>query len=361
MNQTEKNVNIELLRTVSMLMILTLHYFAQGQVLELTERSAGVTWYLVWAIEAFCLVSVNLYMLISGYFLSTKTYSWRRLLSFYATILFYTVVLTIICYSTGLAKVNFDSLTSTFPIVAGRGNWYVTVYVVVLTVSPLLNVVAQTLEKAVYRRLMYILFVLFSLIPSVICWVDQFDLQKGYSVLWFVYLYLLAAYIRRFGVKIKIGFALPMILSLVILPLVKYVIVIFFSSTAIEKAQYALYGYNAFPVFLASVAIFCLVVNSDRRIKSKVLSAIIFYLGKTSFGVFFIHSFVLLREKLWIGLGSKFYIGSPLQFVHCACCVLSVYLICSLIDTVKSTIFRYLWIDRLIKRISGKLDEKFSL
>ena len=65
----ERQLNYELLRIIAMLMIVSLHYLGKGGLLGNPARqdmtAAG---YTAWLAEAFCLVAVNVYVLISGYF-----------------------------------------------------------------------------------------------------------------------------------------------------------------------------------------------------------------------------------------------------------------------------------------------------
>lgn len=360
MKNESKNVRIEALRFISMLMILILHYFNQGNVLELTYSNMP-SFSLIWIVEGICYISVNIYMLISGYFLSDKNYSWRRLLSFYATVFFYSISLTVGLLVFHKTTLDYKSLLSVFPIVGSRSNWFVSVYFAVLLISPILNLIINSINQITYKRMMIILFVLFSVIPTVFFWSDQFDLNDGYSILWYSYLYLLAAYIKRYGIKFKVSTLLLMFSTIFILPISKITIMLKFSTTPLEIANNMFYAYNSFPVFLASLSVFLCAIRKEARIESRWYDKIFLYLGKVSFGVFFIHSFVLIRTKLWVFLGSEKYIGSPIQLVHCLVSILIVYAVCSVVDTCKSLIFKYCKIDSLIMRISKRLDERFSL
>ena len=67
--QTDRQTGIELLRIVTMLMIIGLHYLLFGGPLF---HAKGLNQKLAWFIEAFFFVAVNCYVLISGYFLVTK-------------------------------------------------------------------------------------------------------------------------------------------------------------------------------------------------------------------------------------------------------------------------------------------------
>ncbi len=357
---TKKNVRIELLRFVSMLMILVLHYFNQGNVLTLTDKGTPA-YPLVWSVEGICYISVNIYMLISGYFLSDKKYSWRRLLSFYSTVFFYSLILTAILVATNKVNLDLKTVLSVFPIVGSRSNWFVSVYFAVLLISPLLNLIINSIDKTKYTMMLIVLFVLFSVFPTLFFWSDQFDLNDGYSILWYSYLYLVSAYIKRYGIQLKTSLLVIMLFSITILPLSKIMISLFLSSTPLAIAENMFYAYNAFPVFFSALALFVLTIRKDEATEKHWYNTIVLFLGKVSFGVFFIHSFVLIRDRLWVFLGSEAYIGSALQLLHAMICILLVYAVCSIVDFGKTLFFKYCGIDSLILRVSKHLDEHFSL
>lgn len=68
----KRNYGVEMLRIVSMMMIILLHYFNFGGGLHNCAEGTA-SWYLVWLCEAICFCSVNCYVLISGYFQSAST------------------------------------------------------------------------------------------------------------------------------------------------------------------------------------------------------------------------------------------------------------------------------------------------
>ena len=79
MKEAGRNSNMELLRIVSMLMVLSLHYLLFGNVLS-RSTVGGAAYYACWTVEAIGHISVDCYMLISGYFLSRKQFTSRRIL-----------------------------------------------------------------------------------------------------------------------------------------------------------------------------------------------------------------------------------------------------------------------------------------
>ena len=86
-------MNLELLRCIAMMMVVALHFLGKGGLLgDLSQKNLGVTEMVAWALESFCIVAVNVYMLISGYFLCQSGFKLSRLFQLLMQIWFYSVV-----------------------------------------------------------------------------------------------------------------------------------------------------------------------------------------------------------------------------------------------------------------------------
>ncbi len=66
-----RNANIELLRIISMFMVLVLHALNWSGALNYTS---GICYWVYWWMEALAIVAVNVFMLISGYFQINGTF-----------------------------------------------------------------------------------------------------------------------------------------------------------------------------------------------------------------------------------------------------------------------------------------------
>ena len=63
----KRNIGLDLLRILSMFMVLILHLLGKGGMLE--KESNSQIYYLIYNfMEILCIVAVNCYVLISGYF-----------------------------------------------------------------------------------------------------------------------------------------------------------------------------------------------------------------------------------------------------------------------------------------------------
>lgn len=93
----ERNYGIDLLRIVSMMMVVLLHVLGQGGILDgsdpLTVKSETA-----WLLEIGAYSAVNIYAMISGYVGYGRKYKYSGLVYLYFQVLFYTVPTTIIFY-----------------------------------------------------------------------------------------------------------------------------------------------------------------------------------------------------------------------------------------------------------------------
>ena len=94
-------------------------------------------------LEAFCLVAVNVYVLISGYFLSEAQFAWRRVMTVICQTLFYTILIPpalALCGILPLSELTdvYRLQKGVFPVQSGH-YWFVSAYVVMCLLSPFLN------------------------------------------------------------------------------------------------------------------------------------------------------------------------------------------------------------------------------
>ena len=71
----------------------------------------------------------------------------------------------------------------------------------------------------------------------------------------------------------------------------------------LRKLTEVLYAYDAFPVLITAILVFDFFVGV--KIDSDQANKVIRLFGKTSFAVFYIHTFVLWGEIIWTALGSE--------------------------------------------------------
>lgn len=204
MTKTKRLANLELLRCVAMMMVVVLHYLGKGGLLDdLTGERLGSVGTAAWLLESFCIVAVNVYMFISGYFLCTSSFKLSRLLQLWLQVWFYSVAFGVIGALTGVVtETTVDThyfLTLLFPVTMGH-YWFMTAYVFLYLLTPLVGLAVRKMTREQMQVTILSLLAVFCVIKSVIPMRLEMDGQ-GYDCLWYLCVFVSAAYVRRFGVS----------------------------------------------------------------------------------------------------------------------------------------------------------------
>jgi surface polysaccharide O-acyltransferase-like enzyme len=87
----KRKTNYELLRIVAMLMIIALHYLDKGGILPKLNTDFNGAGYVAWLVEAFCLMAVNVYVLLSGYFGVESHWRIQKAVTLWGQVFFYSI------------------------------------------------------------------------------------------------------------------------------------------------------------------------------------------------------------------------------------------------------------------------------
>lgn len=324
MLENQKNAGLELLRIVSMLMIIGHHFLIHGGVLTSAPMTFGYN--AGHLLEAFFIYGVNCFVLISGYFLvAQKSFRWKKIIYLWCSIFFWCFVTAVIA---SLFHVRPNWWEVFAPITHGA-YWFMTCYMGLYLIAPFLNVMLNHLDKRNYRNLLMILFVLFSILTTQK--LDPFRIHDGYSLLWFINLYIIAGYIRLYGVKVSKVASLSVyaVLSLVLFGCFwnHHLVVRYFNVTP---------AYNTWMVVIASVALF--LFFKDLSIKNIPFRRYIFFFAPLTFGIYLIHDNNLVRP-LWKTLPIHQFLNPPLFLVDFIVTVLAVFLLCAFLEKGRIMIF----------------------
>lgn len=204
MGTRKREVRFELLRIVAMCMVITLHYLNHTGLLPSVERGGlgGSRGILALLLESFCIVAVNVYVMISGYFLPVSGFRICRLLQLVAEIYFYSLLIPVILLAAGvetggLQEGIYAVLPWFFPLQTEH-YWFATSYVILYLLTPLLNAACRHLRKEAMALILLLLLVWFSISKSILPVAMVTD-DYGYGFGWFVCVYLTGAYVRFHG------------------------------------------------------------------------------------------------------------------------------------------------------------------
>ena len=177
--------NIELLRIISMLMIIMLHLLSFGGMLN-TYNTISAKAIFIWLMESLSFVAVNCYVIISGYFLVDSNFKLKKLLNIWIEVLFYSLIIYFTLIFTNKIEFGYKALLKSFFLILLRNYWFVSVYAILYILSPFINKLIHSLTKKQYSYLVLIVFIFFSLWSTIIPPADTINYGGSYSISWFI-------------------------------------------------------------------------------------------------------------------------------------------------------------------------------
>ena len=196
-----RNYGLDLLRCIAMIMIVILHYLDKGKVLtplSSAEPFAAAD-VVAWFMEALAIVAVNLYMLMSGYLLYKSSFKLSRLIDLIIKVWLYSVIVGVLGIVLGGPVETVDTyfvLRLLLPI-SMNTYWFMTAYVFFYLLTPVLGIAARAISKGQLKFLLGGLMVFHVIIKSLAPARLDGD-AFGMNAMWYVILYFVAVYIRRF-------------------------------------------------------------------------------------------------------------------------------------------------------------------
>jgi hypothetical protein len=169
-----------------------------------------------------------------------------------------------------------------------------------------------------------------------------------------------AAYIGKYNIELRKAVITIMCLMLMLVPMSKFFMDLYHLISGNYEIQGTFfYTYNSSPVAVASIGVFAFFLNL--KIRDERLAKFIIKVAKTTFGVFYIHTFFIYRDFIWEKIGSTKFVDSPLFIPYCFGIVIAIFIVCSLIDFARAWLFKVTRIDKLIEKISHVIELRVRL
>ncbi len=349
--QKPRQSNIELLRIIAMLIIVA-HHFAVHSGFEFSYDTVTVNRLWVQFIRIGGKIGVNVFVLISGYFLITaKTLKTSKALKLWIQIFSYSVIIFAVFILSGIRPFGIKELIRhCFPVSSSRW-WFASTYFILYLISPFLNVLLNSFDRKIFQRFLTLLTFCWCIVPTL-----SGKLLESNNLLWFIYLYSLAGYIRLCGVKTNIKGRTYILLSFVLTILTWLSAVVF----GILETKYSIigdydksfYGAQCLPILIISLLLF--VGFAKIEIGYKRLINVI---SSATFGVYLIHDNEYVRPFLWKTVFKvATYSDSSLLIPYSLFVIAIVFVSCTLIELARIHIFEKHYMGA-VNALAGKIDK----
>lgn len=336
-NYNEKrNIGLDILRILSMFMILILHLLGKSGML--LKENNNQAYYLIYNLmEALSIVAVNCYVLISGYFLIKSEFKWKKVCTLWKETLFYSIFVFI---ATTIVTKEFSLvllIKSCFPILT-REYWFINTYLLMYILSPFINKLIYALKKEELKKLIIILITAFS-VWSILPKHYVFDSTGGYGIVWFVCLYIISAYIRLYLENMELKVSTCELAYLVTAVLITVIMVILDNiGKGTLKGKFL--EYNNFLVLIESLSLF--MVFRNLKVERKSFTKIIEFVSPLTLAVYLIHEQYGLSNILYYNIlnMTKCYNNNYSIFIIIGYAIL-IFTICIFIEYIRKTVFNF--------------------
>ncbi len=347
---TERRLGLDLLRLLSMVMVIVLHILGQGGVLEGAEPGSR-PWYAAWGLECLCYCAVDCYGLLTGY-LGGGRRPYAKLVLLWLETVLYSLFFWLFFHWYRPEQAGTPALLRVFLPVLTRQYWYFSAYFGLALLMPLLEGGLKAVDSRRATALFFVLTAVFCALPTVLH-TDAFQLRGGYAMLWLLILYVLGALLRRSEPLHRPG-PLPLCLAAAACFILTFR-THFHPVTIPGLSTFDLLSYTSPTVLLFAVCLLMLF----RRLKAggRPGAGLLTKLSRTSFGVYILHTNPLLWKTLFLPgcLASWGAMPAKLLLPLVPLCALGVYLLCSVPTALVHLLFRALGLRTRLESLGDRL------
>lgn len=363
MNKSIRDSNFEIMRIISMFFIVIYHFivFTGG---GLMNSTSGYTQLFLQFISIIVVVHVNSFLLVSGYFQYDKKAKLKKVFDLVLMAWMYKVVI-------GLAFFFFSSNTYTdldfVKIISPlefNNLWFLITYIELYVLSPYINIIINKLNQQEHRKLIIIMFIVFSLIPTITN--QRTFANDGFTLIHFIFVYIIGAYLGKYPIKENIHFKnfsnrkrRWLFIGIFLFMGIFNFLLFRFSNTSLIESKDAIindigrlinravFSYQFPTILIQSIAYF--LVFETFKIKSKIINLI----SSGVFAIYVITENLYVRDYMYLKLGIlKYYVAfdykiipkvflySIIIFIVCVIAELIRKIIISLISKLSKMIFK---------------------
>lgn len=337
----EHHYGLDLLRILSMFMIVVTHVLGKGGLRSTVEGHVDIYFITTWIIQVLVYGAVNCYALISGYVGIQSRYKYSKLANIWLQVFFYTFTITSLFALSGFPITALNWRHAFFPIVSGE-YWYMTAYFGLLIFMPMINAGINALTDRQLKHLVILMAVVFSILPAMMNnRVAEFSLSKGFEMTWLMILYIVGAYLHRLNLNQFSG---------------KKLLATYFGCMVVTYAMKFMVGniwywYVSPSLSLGAISLFILFAKMKIK-KGSLLFKCIVLISPTTLGVYLAHLHPLLVKFVIRGFAESF-VNTPIVIYPLLILGVSImiYIFAFFIEKSRLHIFKWLHVKQLMNRL----------
>lgn len=322
-----RNSNIELLRILAMFFIVISHAcFHSG--FDTSSKPFFNSLVVQWGVLGN--LGVDIFVLITGYFLCVKPANHKSFGKLFVQLYFYSILIFFVCmfcfgYTYSLRAV----LTAFLPTIFAE-YWFFTAYLILALISPYLNILISNASRKQMEKFIVVLLIIWVLIPT-------FTKQGFFAgeIPQFIMFYMIGAYFRNYPdnfLKNKLYRTLLTISSFALLFLSTFVLDFLGTKIALfQNRGIMFYNRNSLLVVGCAVGLFTLAIY-----RKSFSNSFINLIAGCTFGIYLIHDNPATRDIIWKNLiRLSEYFESPWLLIMVLGAAIAVFSTSALIELLR--------------------------
>lgn len=349
----ERDSNIELLRIICMIAIVLHHCVVHGGAVNMNACNNKVLAFFFLPIGKICFVT---FIAISMWFLVDGSFNFQRFLNTWCLVLFYSVILTFICFCVG-KPISIKQFASSFLPIAGNSHGFAAAYLLFYLIYPFVHLLMDQLSKKNARIILALAF--YAQIGSQIIgnyngYTQDFSSEIGLFIFCFILSYNLKKWPMTFEEDKKFNL---LIFITVWVGVVQANLMAYVWNNSTEVSEWILrisQNESALLMILGGYALFFCFKNIKLK-NNRLINSLASY----TFGVLLIHDHNFFRSYFWediVILNEWYY--SKYFILILLLKGLAIFYVCCVIEYIRKQIIKkQIWNSKIGEKIKERVFE----
>lgn len=332
-NMKQRNSNVELLRIMSIILIIAHHYVIHGYNLLTINNIYNRIILGITSLGG--KLGVSCFILITGYYMINSTLNLKKIFK----LIFEVLIYSLLCFSIySLLKKSFNInlfIKSILPIGTNE-YWFITDYIILVFCSPFINIIINQISKSIYTKSLILCVFFWSFLPTF------FNIDYAFNdLIWFFVLYFFGGYIKKYltntNKESKKFFAISIFsYCLIIFSNIFFILLGAYTNIDLFNTYSTHFSILNSPfILLSSIELFRFFISLPKR-----NSFFINMISSTSLGIYLLHDNYLIRPFLWNNiLKCGDFKNTGLLILHIIFSITAIFIIGVLIDLIRQKTF----------------------
>nr|WP_147349552.1 acyltransferase [Bifidobacterium adolescentis] len=339
---TKRNSSIELLRIISMLMII-LHHFVYANMDSFLTQKSFLQSFFLYVCFSMGKIGVGIFFIISAWYLVDKKvtphYAMKKAWILEKEILFWSLLLlgaSVVMTKKNLVTVNMHSLIlkSIFPLVKGLW-WYASSYVLFLLLLPPLRIGLQALNQSIHKYLSVLVIGVWGIVAL---FPRLGSINTANGAFGMALCLVLIAYYKWYMKPIS-SRSLVCTLSGCIAAVIAWWACIKLVGAELHiSSAYMVYLTQGWPSLFPCIISFCIFILFSRLHFSNCL---VNKIASCTFGIYLIHTYPLVNDLIWKSNIVPVRMSSNPFFIMVY--ALLIFAICALLEFARQSLFSFIF------------------